>query len=323
MDMKHLETFCKVAELESFSRAGETLYLTQPTISGHISSLEQTVGLKLFDRLGRRVALTNGGQVLYRHAKAILKLRDEALNAVSEFSHLIKGRITIGGSTIPGEYFLPRVMGGFHEAVPGISIDLAIADSQKIIDMLRAGEIEVGVVGMRFDRERVDAYPLFRDRVIIIASPRHPIALQREVSWKDLLTVPFLIREKGSGTRKAFEGYVATAGYRLDDFNIIGAVGSSTAVKEGVKGGVGLGIISDLACQEEISGGTIRAVTMSGQGPLERDFFAVVPTGRELSPPARRFLEFLTTYRDDGHHAARDGRRPAQEVGDGDAGNDQ
>ena len=147
--MKHLETFCKVAELESFSRAGEAVYLTQPTVSGHIASLEQSVGLKLFDRLGRRVALTNGGRIFYRYAKEILKLRDEAHNALSEFSHLIKGRITIGGSTIPGEYFLPRVMGGFHKAVPGITISLIIADSQEIVDLLIAGGIEVGVVGMR------------------------------------------------------------------------------------------------------------------------------------------------------------------------------
>lgn len=292
--MKHLETFCKVAELESFSRAGEAVYLTQPTVSGHIASLEQTMGLKLFDRLGRRVALTTGGKILYRYAKEILRLRDEALNAIYEFSHLIKGRITIGGSTIPGEYVLPKIMGRFHKEAPGISISLVIADSQEIIDMLRAGEIEVGVVGMRFDGERVDAYPLFRDRVIIITYPQHPLAARGEVSWEELRAVPLLIREGGSGTRKAFEGYVQAAGYRLDDFNIIGEVGSSTAVKEGVKGGIGVGIISDLAVQEEIAGGSVTELMVRGHGALERDFFAVVPTGRELSSPARRFLEFLT-----------------------------
>ncbi|OGP53988.1 MAG: hypothetical protein A2Y65_01990 [Deltaproteobacteria bacterium RBG_13_52_11] len=297
MDMKHLETFCKVAELGSFSRAGEAVYLTQPTVSGHIASLEQTVGLKLFDRLGRRVALTNGGQVFYRYAKEILKLRDEALNAIYEFSHLIKGRITIGGSTIPGEYFLPKVMGGFQGEAPGISISLVIADSQKIIDMLLAGEIEVGVVGMRFDGERVDVYPLFHDRVIVIASSEHPLASKGEVSWEELRAAPLLIRERGSGTRKAFEGYMTAAGLRVDDFSIIGEVGSSTAVKEGVKGGIGLGIISDLAVQEEIEGGRVKEVKIRGQGAPERDFFAVVPKGRGLSPPARRFLEFLLTRR--------------------------
>jgi DNA-binding transcriptional LysR family regulator len=297
MDMKHLETFCKVAELESFSRAGEAVYLTQPTVSGHIASLEQSVGLRLFDRLGRRVALTSGGRVFYRYAKEILKLRDEARNAISEFSHLIKGRITIGGSTIPGEYFLPRVMGGFQKEAPGITISLVIADSQEIVDMLHVGGIEVGVVGMQFDTDKVDAYPLFHDRVIIIAHPEHPLASQGEVSWEELRTAPLLIRERGSGTRKAFEGFVQGAGYRLDDFNVIGEVGSSTAVKEGVKGGIGLGIISDLAVQEAIAEGRIQEVRVRGEGPLERGFFAVVPKGRDLSPPARRFLDFLTHER--------------------------
>jgi DNA-binding transcriptional LysR family regulator len=297
MDMKHLETFCKVAELGSFSRAGEAVYLTQPTVSGHIASLEQGVGLRLFDRLGRRVALTNGGRVFYRYAKEILKLRDEALNAVYEFSHVIKGRITIGGSTIPGEYFLPRVMGGFQKEAPGITISLVIADSQEIVDLLLAGEIEVGVVGMRFDGGKIDAYPLFHDRVIIIAPAQHPLVAKKEVSWEDLQATPLLIREQGSGTRKAFEAHLSTAGLRLDDLSIKGEVGSSTAVKEGVKGGMGLGIISDLAVQEDIEAGRIREVRVHGLGALERGFFAVVPQGRELSPPARRFLEFLLQRR--------------------------
>ncbi|OGP82307.1 MAG: hypothetical protein A2Z08_08405 [Deltaproteobacteria bacterium RBG_16_54_11] len=297
MDMKHLETFCKVAETESFSRAGEAIYLTQPTVSGHIAALEQMVGLKLFDRLGRRVALTNGGRIFYRYAKEILRLRDEALTAIYEFSHLIKGKITIGGSTIPGEYFLPKVMGRFQKEAPGISISLVIADSQEIIDLLRAGEIEVGVVGMRFDGEGVAMYPLFHDRVIVIAAAQHALAVKGEVSWDDLQAAPLLIRERGSGTRKAFERHVAAAGYRLDDFSIIGEVGSSTAVKEGVKAGIGLGIISDLAVREEIERGSIKEVAVQGQGAPERDFFAVVPAGRDISPPARRFLEFLQTQR--------------------------
>jgi len=295
--MKHLETFCKVAETGSFSRAGEAIYLTQPTVSGHIASLEQEVGLRLLDRLGRRVALTNGGQIFYRYAKEILRLRAEALNAIYEFSHLLKGRITIGGSTIPGEYFLPKVMGRFQTEAPGISISLVIADSQQIIDMLRAGEIEVGAVGMRFEGEGVDAYPLFRDRVIIVASAQHPLAVKREISWEELCAAPLLIRERGSGTRKAFEQHVAAAGLRMDDFRIVGEMGSSTAVKEGVKAGIGLGIISDLAVREDIEGGGIKEVRVQGQGAIERAFFAVVPAGRDLSPPARRFLEFLQTQR--------------------------
>lgn len=295
--MKHLETFCKVAETGSFSRAGEAVYLTQPTVSGHIASLEQEVGLRLFDRLGRRVALTNGGQIFYRYAKEILRLRDEALNAIYEFSHLLKGRITIGGSTIPGEYFLPKVMGKFQTEAPGISINLVIADSQQIIDMLRAGEIEVGAVGMRFDGEGVDAYPLFRDRVIIVAPAQHPLAVKRDISWEELRAAPLLIRERGSGTRKTFEQHVAAAGLRMDDFRIVGEMGSSTAVKEGVKAGIGLGIISDLAVREDIEARSITEVIVHGHPALVRDFFAVVPAGRDLSPPARRFLEFLQTQR--------------------------
>lgn len=296
MDLRQLETFCKVAELGSFSRAAEAVYLTQPTVSGHIASLERNLGIKLFDRLGRKAALTNAGRSLYHYAKEILRLRDEALNAIYEFSHLIKGRITIGGSTIPGEYFLPKVMGVFHREAPGISVSLLIADSQEIIDLVLAGEIEVGVVGMKFEGEKVECHPLFRDRVIIIAHPQHPLALTEEVSWEQLKTAPLLNRERGSGTRKAFEGHVTAAGYRLEDFNIVGEVGSSTAVKEGVKAQIGLGFISDLAVQEEIEGGRIKKIEVKGPGAPERDFFLVISKGRELSPPAKRFREFLVKW---------------------------
>jgi len=291
-----LETFCKVAELGSFSKAAEAVYLTQPTVSGHISSLEQTLGIKLFDRLGRKTSLTNAGRSLYRYAKEILRLRDEALNAIYEFSHLIKGRITIGGSTIPGEYFLPKVMGAFHKESPGISISLLISDSQEIVDLLLAGEVEVGVVGMRSGEERVEFQPLFKDRVIVIAHPQHPLVQKGEVSWEQLQEAPLLIRERGSGTRKAFEEYVAEAGYRLEDFNIVGEVGSSTAVKEGVKAQIGLGFISDLAVREEMERGEIKEIKIKGAEVPKRDFFVVHSKRRELSPPARRFMEFLTKW---------------------------
>jgi len=282
--------------LGSFSRAGDAVYLTQPTVSGHIASLERMLGLKLFDRLGRKVDLTNAGRIFYRYAKEILRLRDESFNALYEFSSLIKGRIAIGGSTIPGEYLLPKIMGQFQKEAPGIAISLLIADSQEIIALLLGGEVEVGVVGMRFDGERVESYPLFKDCVIIISHPQHPLAQRGRVSWEELKSVPLLIRERGSGTRKAFEGYLTAAGYRLEEFNIIGEVGSSTAVKEGVKAQIGLGFISDIAVKDEIEIGRIKKIMIEGPDLPERDFFVVVTKNRDLSPPARHFMEFLKQW---------------------------
>jgi len=297
MDLRQLETFCKVAELESFSRAAEAVYLTQPTVSGHITALERSMGLKLLDRLGRKATLTNAGKILYRYSKDILRLRSEALNAMYEYSHLIKGRITIGGSTIAGEYFLPKVMGAFNKENPGVSISLVIADSQEIADLLVAGEVELGVTGMKFNGKKIHCHRLFQDRVIIVAHPHHPLAQRKRVSWDEILKTPLLIREKGSGTRKAFESHAAQAGHTLDEFTVVSEVGSSTAVKQGVKAQIGLGFISDLAVEEEMREGKIAAIDVDGPEPPTREFFAVTPKGRELSPPARGFLEFLMNWR--------------------------
>ena len=113
IDFRHLETFCRVAELKSFSRAADDLFLTQPTVSGHILSLEESLALRLFDRTGREVHLTKAGEVFLRYASKILATRKDLLNALSEFSHGIRGELSLGASTIPGEYFLPVLMGSF------------------------------------------------------------------------------------------------------------------------------------------------------------------------------------------------------------------
>jgi DNA-binding transcriptional LysR family regulator len=296
MDLRRLETFCKVAELESFSRAAEAIYLTQPTVSGHITTLERDMGLKLFDRLGRKAALTDAGRILYRYSKDLLKLRDEAVNALSDYSQSMKGKITIGGSTVPGEYFLPRVIGRFHQEVSGVTVSLVIGDSQEIADLLLDGDVEVAVTGMRFDGKKMDARPLFRDRVIIICHPNNPLAGKTHVSWDEVVTSPMVIRERGSGTRTAFETYAAAAGYRIGDLAVVAELGNSTAVKEAVKAGLGLGFISDLAVREELSEGKIRELRIDGPQPPTREFYTITRRGRQLSPPGRRFMEFLSDW---------------------------
>jgi len=297
MDLRRLETFCRVAELKSFSRAAEAIYLTQPTVSGHITSLERDMGLKLFDRLGRETTLTHAGQILYRYSKDILRLRDEAINAVSEFSQVKRGTITLGGSTIPGEYVLPKIMGAFHAQYPGIMVRLIVADSQRIADLLLGGDIEVSVTGMRIDDTKSESFPLFRDRVVLVADPDHPLAGKTHVTWTDILSTPLLIREPGSGTRKAFVEYLSAAGYRFEECRISGEVGSTTAVKEGVKSGGSVGFVSDLAVTDELRHNTLVKIDVADSPSPVRDFFAAVRRGKDLSPPARRFLDFLLSWK--------------------------
>src|SRR4030043_2470198 len=132
IDFRHLETFCRVAARKSFSRAADDLFLTQPTVSGHILSLERSLFLRLFDRTGREIRLTKAGEMFLRYASKILTVRKDLLNALTEFSQGIRGELSLGASTIPGEYLLPRLMGDFKRAHPRFTLSLKIADTREV-----------------------------------------------------------------------------------------------------------------------------------------------------------------------------------------------
>ena len=149
MELNQLKVFCAVVEHKSFSRAGEAMFLSQPTVSFQIRSLEQELGTRLLDRRGRAVTVTRSGEVLYRYARNILQLADEAEQTIQQLKGLTKGALTIGASTIPGEYILPGLLADFKVKYPGIDINLVIGDTKGIINKVIDNEVEIGVVGTK------------------------------------------------------------------------------------------------------------------------------------------------------------------------------
>ncbi|MGH7478769.1 MAG: LysR substrate-binding domain-containing protein, partial [Candidatus Methylomirabilales bacterium] len=173
MDIRALEVFCKIVELKSFSRAAEAVYLTQPTVSGHIKALEEFVGVKLLDRLGREVLPTKVGELLYGYAKQILALRNQAIQALEEYKGSLKGHLVIGGSTIPGEYVLPALLATFKARYPEISLTLKIADSREIVRGVLEGTVELGAVGAKFDDGQLIYLKLLEDELVLALPPGH------------------------------------------------------------------------------------------------------------------------------------------------------
>src|SRR4030043_1969175 len=151
IDFRHLETFCRVAARKSFSRAADELFLPHPTVSGHILSLERSLSLRLFDRAGREVRLTKAGEIFFQYASKILTFRKDLLNALSEFSQGIRGELSWGASTIPGEYLLPKLMGDFKREHPHFVISLKIADTKEIVQYVLQDMVEFGVIGARLN----------------------------------------------------------------------------------------------------------------------------------------------------------------------------
>jgi len=292
MDLWQLDIFCKVVELKSFSQAGKTVHLSQPTVSSHIKDLETHFGCRLIDRLAREALPTRAGRLLYRYARRIIRLRDETEAALAEFKGAIKGRLTVAGSTIPGGYILPSVIGSFSRKYPEVTVSLAIGDTQKIIERILAGELELGVVGARSGDKRIRQEKLVPDEMRLVVPSDHKWSHLRRIQFSMLAGEPFVAREPGSGTLKSIQDSLQQKGFGLGDLNIIAEMGSTEAVRQAIKGNVGVSILSTTAVAEEISAGRLTAVGIDDID-LKRWFYLTCHRHRTLSPLSNAFLAFL------------------------------
>ncbi len=292
LDLWQLEIFCAVAEHQSFSRAGEALFISQPTVTTHIAALEKRLGVKLFDRTTRRVTLTPAGKLLYRRAKALLAEHEAALQELSRFQGGLIGSVVFGASTIPGQYLLPGVMAQFCQGFPEVRLTMRIGDSQQILDSVAMGELEFGVVGVKPDDPQLHAFPLWDDEVVLIVPTYHEWATRSFVPLDDLRSQPFVFREKGSGTRQTFEQFLAQYGFSPRRLTVVAEVGSTEAVKQFVAAGNAVGVVSIRAVDCETEAKRLAVVRLR-EGRITRQFFAAVPTDRSLSPAGETFLQFL------------------------------
>lgn len=292
MDLKQLEIFAKIVDLKSFSRAAEAVYLTQPTVSGHIQSLEEELGVKLLDRLGREVSPTKAGKVLYDYAKRIVALRDEARQALDQLMGRMKGEIVVGGSTIPGEYLLPAIIGRFRDKYPEVTVVLKIGDTAEIINKVLEGECEAGIVGSKVDDNRLEYREFVKDELVIISSSGYPLQKKGDFTAKELGSIPFIMRERGSGSRMTIEKRLSEIGVDPSGINIVAEMGSTEAVKQAVKAGLGISIVSSMAVKEDIRHKTLKVIPFKGKRFL-RSFYIVTHRGRTVSPIGQKFLEFL------------------------------
>ncbi len=293
IDLRQLEIFCRIVELKSFTRAAADLFLTQPTVSGRIQSLEKRVGARLLDRNGREVTPTRAGHILYQHAKKLLALRAQAVQELSDFLGLMRGELEVGGSTIPGEYILPALIAQFKQQYPGVMIRLFIRDSGQITDAVESGALEIGIVGSCPRDRDVRCTRLEDDELVIIVSPQHPLARREAASVDEILEEPFITREPGSGTRRAFDDALRKRGFDpLHELNIVCELGSTEAVKQCVAAGGGIAVVSARAVQHEVTAGALKTLRLKDL-PLHRSFHLIRHTHRTLSPLARTFSQFI------------------------------
>lgn len=292
---RDLEIFAKVVELESFSKAAEAVFLAQATVSERIATLENKVGIQLLDRLGRTVTPTAAGELLYKHATLLTEMKATAKQEMSRFLGLEEGEITLGCSTIPGEYILPKLMGQFKKRYPRLTVSLSISDSSHIEKSVLTGNLEIGVIGFKSNVPNLLCQKLWQDELVLAIPAKHPLAKRKRITLKTLCKQPFILREEGSGTLKIFATYLSQKGIdRFDELDVQARFGSSTAIKEGVKAGLGLSILSKRALRTEIAAGLIKTLPIDGL-TMTRDFYVIRNNQRIASPATDAMVAFLRT----------------------------
>lgn len=292
MDIHRLMVFCKVIDLQSFTRAAEAMCLTQPTVSEHIRSLEAMLGEKLLDRLGREVLPTPAGKILYQYAREMIHLRDKAVQALEKFKGNLSGSLLVGASTIPGTYILPAIIGAFKAGYPSINITVKIGGSGTVVQLLLDGSVEFGMIGAKWDDKRIRMEEAYSDELVLVVFPGHPWEKRAYVEVEELAGMPFILRERGSGTRMVMSQALESKGFASSRLNAVAEMGSTEAVRQAIKARIGISILSAFAVREDIANNSLHQVPLRGLR-IQRPFYVVQRKNRELSPLCAAFLEHL------------------------------
>ena len=294
MDFRRLQVFSAVYESRSFSKAGERLFLSQPTVSAHVASLEKELDAKLFDRLNKTILPTPAGDTLYAHCKDLFDMLDRAKAEVGSIAHEVSGRLSIGGSTIPGHYLLPRAMAEFQRLYPKVEMELAISDSRDVIRRVAEGGSMLGVIGARKKTPGLRFVPVYEDELVVVSAPSM-LPPGNRLAPAEMKTRPWVLREEGSGTGQVFEQALAAVGQDIRELPAALVVGTTLAVLECVRAGLGLGVISRLAAASHLERGDLVEVMVDNL-VRKRTIYAVYNEQRHHFPAARMFLHHIEAF---------------------------
>ncbi|MFX4260773.1 selenium metabolism-associated LysR family transcriptional regulator [Pelotomaculum propionicicum] len=264
MNFKQLEAFIWVAELQSFTKASRQLFMSQPAVSFQIKALEEDLQVTLFQRGDKKVILTEAGRLLYPEAKQLIRHYNRIKAGLDDLKGLKTGHLVVGASTIPGEYLLPILIGGFKEKYPGIKITLKVAGSGQVGRWVREREIDFGITGAPIDWEGTECVSWLKDQLVLIVPPSHPWAEIKEVSLEDLKKETIILRERGSGTRRTLEQKLAEQNISLEKLPHGMELGSTRSVITAVEAKLGISIVSRYAVSEALSLGLVKEVKLGG-----------------------------------------------------------
>ncbi len=295
MNFQQLRTVRVVAQQRSYSRAAQLLYLSQPGVSLQVRALEESVGMPLFERSGRHLRLTEAGEALLEYADRILALVDESQQALEELGNARRGIVRVAASTTAGIYIVPRALGGFHQQYPAVRLTLDVVNRFTVADRLLHDEVDVAVMGLIEDAHDLEVEPFLPNELVVIASPRNPLAQRKRIPIEELSEQVVLLREQGSGTRTDIERMFAE---RQLPLRIGMELRSTGAIKQAVSADLGISIMPMHAIELELLAKRLAVLDVQ-EFPIRRDWSLARRAGRHLSAAANGLWDYLLLYRDE------------------------
>ncbi len=292
MDFKQIEAFVNVVRYKSFSKAADAMFFTQPTISTHVSNLENELGVKLLDRKGRKIEMTQQGSVFYKFAVDMVNAREKAVLAMDRVGEDIQGILEIQTSSIPGVAFLPEVLSEFRQIHTNTRFYVTLSDTQNVMDNLAERVGEIGFVGSKSNTASFDYTKVFTDKVVLLAPKSYN--LKSKVNLDEILGLPFVWRESGSATRRSFEEAALALGHDKSDFDIAGLFNDIDSIVRSVETGLGVSVVSKKTA-ESIANDKVDIIEIKDFKD-NRDFYMVTLKNVSLSPVAECFVEFVKEF---------------------------
>ena len=289
MELWQLEVFMAVAGERSFSRAGARLGRTQPAISSAIKLLEDELGERLFDRMGKAVKLTRAGELLTDYARRLLRLREEAMLAVGELRGLNRGTLSLGANETTCLYLLPEVLASFKQTYPQVQVDINRAISRTITKKVLDGSLDFGIVTMPVTDGRLETMMIHQDELALIVGPAHRLARRRAVQMRELDEEPFILHKVGTTTRERLVNHFSDGGVTI---KVTMELESIETIKRFVSIGMGISIVPRLCIAKEIQDGSLRSLDIR-DARFHRQLGLIYNKGRYLSQAARAFLALI------------------------------
>ncbi|WP_028307549.1 LysR family transcriptional regulator [Desulfitibacter alkalitolerans] len=296
MHFTQLETFCAVAKVNSFSKAAKLLHLSQPTISSHIQYLENHYNILLFNRSNQGVTLTEAGKIVYEYAQKILKIQDDMERHLAIMAEVENHMLTVGASSAVGNHLMPCSIWKFNETFANSKIKLIVANSQEILEHVYENNIELGLIDgpIRGSPSDIFVKEIIEDKMVIIAPAKEPWVDLDVISISELIKLPFIIRETGSGVRNNFKAVLDKLSLKFSDFQNTTEMGSMDAIKTAVELGLGLSVIPLKAVEKEVRRGVLTALELK-EDKMVYYCKMIYKKQNSKSKIAKRFIHFLAS----------------------------